>query len=178
MMLWESDLDMIIANSQGTVPLLWNGLIALAGGGLLNGIYVVMEVGYVDPNSLDRITEFSRWPVFVIQGNRPAGAARLGGPYLRRMFYTGTAPMQPPKKMAIASSSSALASMLPSRKEADPTPDNFKWPGPGVGGFQARPLWAMNPGAYYLPTPALLTPLAAPLPGGKGPLPEQGDEER
>jgi hypothetical protein len=126
---------------------------------------VILEVAYViPPNTV--ATEFARWPVWVVEGPRGT-KERLGRPYLRRMFYVGSEPSRP-YDLGVASSARRLADILPTRDQADTTPDQFDMP---VNDDAVYPEWARNREDLFLAIPALPGPLKAVLPGGHGPLP-------
>lgn len=145
-------------------PFCFTGVARTVGGDVVS-LTIVLEVALVGPDG-NAVTQWSRWPV-VVHGGPRAGRARLVGPYLRQMVYTGTAPEVPPR-MYVSSSIDGIRKMLPKREDIDTTPDTWGLATnhvasniPTVGGFD--PAYAPN---YYRVTSfAWPTPLKAPAPG-------------
>lgn len=117
MVIYEGDLHEITQNNGTSVPFLYS----LPVSGIMTdnsearpimGMMVVLEVRYTDPQERD-VSEWSRLPVIVLPG-KSLGRVRLGGPVLRRMFYTGTAP-EASQKLFISSRPHSLANILPPR---------------------------------------------------------------
>lgn len=160
---------LISRNERGVIPMLYQTVIRGIGNAPVRSYGVILEVAYViPPNTV--ATEFARWPVWVLEGPR-AGKERIGGPYLRRMFYVGSAP-QRPYRLGIASNAGKLAEILPPRNQANTTADELRMPLMNTRpGWRGLPEWAMNRDTLYFANTHFPGPLHVPLPGGRGPLP-------
>ncbi|KAJ5703937.1 hypothetical protein N7493_011075 [Penicillium malachiteum] len=79
----------------------------------------------------------------------PGGSSRLAGPFLRSMFYVGSAPGIPYHHLYAGSERQALLDLLPTAPEGSAGPPRFRVPPVGAN-------WAPNPATgFYAPSASM-----------------------
>lgn len=118
--IFEDDLHNIVSFSGVSTAPFIASTITQTVGGMVNVIEVALDVAYVQDSTGRRVTEWGTWPVSILAGSG-LGRIRLGGPFLRSLFYVGSAPALP-QTLYNASSAGALTSAMPNRTQCDTTP--------------------------------------------------------